>query len=118
VNFEEKLKMTKEKIPGALSLSLIGIDGIPIETIGESNLDIETLSAEITTFLRNLSLANSELKIGKLNQLALLCEEHIHLLAAITKDYYLFCILESKGYFGKARYELLKLSYQLKEELA
>ncbi len=116
MSFEEKLRETKEKIPGALSLSLIGIDGIPIESIGKSNLDIETLSAELTTFIRNLNIANSELKIGKLNQLALLCEEHIHLLSAITKDYYLFCILERKGYFGKARYELLKLSYQLKEE--
>lgn len=117
MDFQERLKETLNKIPGALALSLIGIDGIPIETVGESELDIETLSAELTTFIRNLSITNSELKIGKLNQLALLCEEYIHLLSSITKDYYLFCILSKNGYFGKARYELFKLSKILKEEL-
>lgn len=116
MNFQEKLKNTFNKIPGALSLSLIGIDGIPIESTGEGAIDVETLSAELTTFIRNLNITNSELKIGKLSQLALVCDEFTHLLSAITKEYYLFCILENKGYFGKARYELLKLSYDLKEE--
>lgn len=117
MNFQERLKSTLEKIPGALSLSLIGIDGIPIESVGGSEIDVETLSAELTTFIRNLSVTNSELKIGKLYQLALVCEGFTHLLFAITKDYYLFCILKERSYFGKARYELFKLSVNLKEEL-
>lgn len=118
MNFQERLKETLERIPGAQSLSLIGIDGIPIESVGQSELDVETLSAELTTFIRNLSVTNSELKIGKLYQLALVCEDFTHLLFAITKDYYLFCILQERCYFGKARYELFKLSIKLKEELS
>ncbi len=116
MNFQEKLKNTLQKIPGCLSLSLIGIDGIPIETAGNGGLDIETLSAELTTFIRNLSVTNSELKIGKLQQLALICEDHTHILASITKEYYLFCVLQKRSYFGKARYELYKLSLEMKEE--
>lgn len=116
MNFQERLKNALDKIPGGLSLSLIGIDGIPIESTGSKDLDIETLSAELTTFIRNLNITNSELKIGKLYQLALVCDEYTHLLSAITKEYYLFLILEKRGYFGKARYELFKLSHQLKEE--
>lgn len=118
MNFHDSLAKTLDSVPGALALSLIGDDGIGIESVArEDRVDMDNLSAELTTFIRNLSAAHADLKLGRLQQVALLSPEYVSILSSVTPEYYLLCVMERKGLFGKARYELRKLSWRLQGEL-
>ena len=119
MNFHESLEQTLNAVPGALALSLIGYDGIGIESVvqGEERVDMDNLSAELTTFIRGLSTAHADLKLGRLQQVALLSPEYASILSSVTADYFLLCVMERSGYFGKARYEMKKLAWRLEGEL-
>ena len=120
MNFHESLEQTLNAVPGALALSLIGYDGIGIESVaqkGEERVDMDNLSAELTTFIRGLSTAHADLKLGRHQQVALLSPEYASILSSVTAEYFLLCVMERKGYFGKARYELKKLAWRLEGEL-
>jgi predicted regulator of Ras-like GTPase activity (Roadblock/LC7/MglB family) len=117
MNFQENLARTVQSIPGALALSLIGMDGIRIESVVHTDaIDMDNLSAELTTFIRNLTMANADLRLGKLQQMALLSQAYTSIVSSVTDEYYLLCVLERQEYFGKARYELKKLALRLGEE--
>ena len=49
--------------------------------------------------------------------MALLSPEYASILSSVTTDYFLLCVMERSGYFGKARYELKKLAWRLEGEL-
>lgn len=118
MNFNDSLTKTLNAVPGALALSLVGYDGIGIESVvRESRVDMDNLSAELTTFIRNLSTAHADLKLGQLQQVALLSPEYVSILSAVTGEYYLLCVMERSGLFGKARYEMKKLAWRLEGEL-
>jgi predicted regulator of Ras-like GTPase activity (Roadblock/LC7/MglB family) len=118
MNFRESLEQTLSAVPGALALSLVGDDGIGIESaVRESPVDLDNLSAELTTFIRGLSTAHADLKLGRLQQVALMSPEYVSILASVTPEYYLLCVMERRGFFGKARYELKKLAWRLEGEL-
>ncbi len=118
MNFHESLEKTLSAVPGALALSLVGYDGIGIESVArETRVDMDNLSAELTTFIRGLSTAHADLKLGRLQQVALLSPEYASILSSVTEEYFLLCVMERSGLFGKARYELKKLAWQLEGDL-
>jgi len=118
MNFHESLEQTFNAVPGALALSLVGYDGIGIEIVErEKRVDMDNLSAELTTFIRGLSTAHADLKLGSLQQVALLSPEYVSILSSVTAEYFLLFVMQRSGYFGKARYELKKLAWRLEGDL-
>jgi len=118
MNFHDSLEQTINAVPGALALSLVGYDGIGIESvIRENRVDMDNLAAELTTFIRGISAAHADLKLGRLQQVALLSPEYASILSSVTAEYFILCVMERKGFFGKARYELKKLAWRLEGEL-
>jgi len=118
MNFQESLSRTMAGIPGAVALSLIGLDGLRVVGVATNDaVDMDNLSAELTTFIRNLNLANADLKLGRLQQIALISQDYTSIISSITEDYYLLCVMEHQDYFGEARFQLRKLALRLKKEL-
>ena len=96
---------------------LMGTDGLAIEKVVKNeSLNVELLTAEFTTILRNTSQTSAEVEAGALEEFILLTDRFIVSLKAITEEYFLMVILKQGANIGRARYELKKAKYVLEKE--
>lgn len=115
--FAERLREIHERIDDALAVSLVGRDGISVETHATVDLDIEALSAELLTQVRAISDDNRELAVGPVQQFAVTTDRYSLMLGALTEEYYLLLVLDGAGSIGRARYELRRASLAFEEDL-
>ena len=116
--FRDVLTDIHHKVEGARAISLIGLDGIAIDSIGDGEIPLETLSAEFGSFIKSIRLANTELKTGEVEQFALVTEKYVTFLSSVTQEYFILLVIEPDGNYGRARFELRKAKHALREELS
>ena len=100
-----------------IAASLIGLDGIAVETISASQVPIDALGAEFGGFVKSIRHANTELDTGEVLQFALVTERYITFLSEVTSEYYILLVLQPDGNYGRARFELSKAKHLLRDEL-
>lgn len=115
--FKNVLQGLRDRIDGALAVSLIGLDGIAVETIGRGEVPLDVLGAEFGGFVKSIRHANTELDTGEVLQFALVTEKYITFLSEVTPEYYILLVLRPDGNYGRARFELSKAKYLLRDEL-
>jgi predicted regulator of Ras-like GTPase activity (Roadblock/LC7/MglB family) len=116
--FRDVLSDLMLRIEGAIATSLIGLDGIAIETIGEGQVPLDALGAEFGSFVKSIRHANTELDTGEVLQFALVTERYITFLSEVTSEYYILLVLRPDGNYGRARFELSKAKHLLRDELS
>jgi predicted regulator of Ras-like GTPase activity (Roadblock/LC7/MglB family) len=107
----------RDRIEGAAAASLIGLDGIAVETVNDGSVPLEVLGAEFGGFIKSIGLANTELNTGEVLQFSLVTEKFITFLSQVTPDYYILLVLRPDGSYGRARHELSKAKHVLRDEL-
>lgn len=115
--FRRVLAALLQRIEGAMAVSLIGLDGIAVETINDHEVPLEILGAEFGGFIKSIRHANTELNTGDVLQFSLVTEKYITFLSEVTSDYYILLVLRPDGNYGRARHELSKAKYLLRDEL-
>lgn len=116
--FLEKLSEISRRIDGALALSLVAKDGMPVESVSsEPDLDLEVLAAELMTQVRNLSDDHRELNVGAVEHLAVTTDEMTLMVSAVAADYFLLLVLRDSANFGRARFELRRARGLLERDL-
>lgn len=115
--FRRVLAALLQRIEGAMAVSLIGLDGIAVETINDHEVPLEILGAEFGGFIKSIRHANTELNTGDVLQFSLVTEKYITFLSEVTSDYYILLVLRPNGNYGRARHELSKAKYLLRDEL-
>lgn len=115
--FREVLSGLQQRVEGAMAASLIGLDGIAVETINDHNVPLDVLGAEFGSFIKSIRHANTELNTGEVLQFSLVTEKYITFLSEVTPDYYILLVLRPDGNYGRARFELAKAKYLLRDEL-
>lgn len=115
--FKDVLTEIRRKVEGAVAASLIGLDGIAVETVGDHDVPLDMLGAEFGSFIKSIRHANTELKTGQVLQFSLVTEKYITFLSEVTPDYYILLVLRPDGNYGRARFELAKAKYLLRDEL-
>lgn len=116
--FRDVLSGVRDRVHGALAVSLIGLDGIAIETIGGGGaVPVETLGAEFGGFVKSIRHSNTELDTGEVLQFSLVTEKYITFLSEVTPEYYILLVLGPDGNYGRARHELSKAKHMLRDEL-
>jgi predicted regulator of Ras-like GTPase activity (Roadblock/LC7/MglB family) len=115
--FREVLGGLRDRVDGALAVSLIGLDGIAVETIGDGEVPLDVLGAEFGGFVKSIRHANTELDTGEVRQFALVTERYITFLSEVTPEYYILLVLRPDGNYGRARFELSKAKHALRDEL-
>lgn len=115
--FADRLQRIHERLEDALAVSLIASDGIPVETHSTTELDVETLAAELLTQVRAISSDQRELQIGPVRQFVVTTDAYSLLVGALTDDYYLLLILSDGASLGRARYELRRASLDFEDDL-
>ena len=115
--FRDVLARLQQRVDGALAASLIGLDGIAVETINDHNVPLDILGAEFGSFIKSIRHTNTELNTGEVLQFSLITEKYITFLSEVTPDYYILLVLTPDGNYGRARHELSKAKHLLRDEL-
>lgn len=115
--FRQVLSGLMDRIDGAIAISLIGLDGIAVETVGAGKVPLDVLGAEFGGFVKSLRNANTELNTGDVLQFALVTERLITFLSEVTPEYYILLVMQPDGNYGRARFELAKAKHALRDEL-
>lgn len=115
--FKDVLAGVYGRVEGAMAVSLIGLDGIAVETVNDQNVALDVLGAEFGSFIKSIRLTNTELDTGEVLQFSLVTEKYITFLSEVTPEYYILLVLRPDGNYGRARFELSKAKYLLRDEL-
>jgi len=115
--FRDVLTDLRDHIEGAVAVSLIGLDGIAVETISDGAVPLDVLGAEFGSFIKSIRHANTELNTGEVLQFSLVTEKYITFMSEVTPEYYILLVLKPEGNYGRARYELSKAKHLLRDEL-
>ena len=102
--------------PGVVAAAIADSDGIPVESWGPSQDEVEEIVAEFSTFLREVVAANRELQLGELEQVVVVGDRRVIQVTAITRDYFLMTVVERDGNAGKARFASRLAAFQLRHE--
>jgi predicted regulator of Ras-like GTPase activity (Roadblock/LC7/MglB family) len=112
--FADTLRRIAERVEGTRAVSLVGVDGIPIDTYGPGeSVSVESVAAEMGSFVKT----NRPSESGSVQQLCLVTEEGKAILSRVTEEYYLLLLLTREGNFGRGRFELRKAALALEKEL-
>jgi predicted regulator of Ras-like GTPase activity (Roadblock/LC7/MglB family) len=117
--FERALRQLLERVPQARAASLLGTDGIPVETWGsvEEGVSIEAVAAEMGRLLKAAGSAAVAGGSREVREVATVTDRSIAVLSRVTGEYYLLLLLARDGSLGRGRFELARAAAALEEEL-
>ena len=105
--FLERLNRITSKIDGAVALTLVASDGIPVESVNtDPALDLEVLAAELIAQVRTISDDHRELNVGDVRQLTVTTDRFTLMVTNVAEGYYLLLVLQDTSSYGRARFEL------------
>jgi predicted regulator of Ras-like GTPase activity (Roadblock/LC7/MglB family) len=117
--FLERLSKISARIDGALALSLVASDGIPVESVSSSpDLDLEALAAELIAQVRAIAEDHRELAAGPVQQFSVSTDRLTFLVSAVGNGYYLLLVLGDRAVYGRARFELRRARLLFEDDLA
>ncbi|MBI2212770.1 MAG: hypothetical protein HYU52_03915 [Acidobacteria bacterium] len=117
--FRGVLEELGTRVDGVLGVSLLGLDGIAIDSIRKrDDVMLDSLGAELGSFVKSVRISSADLNVGSVEQFSLVTDRYITILSAVTAEYFVLLVLDRDGNFGRARYELRKLKFRLRDELS
>ena len=116
--FKQVLEKLSKSMQGVLAVTLIGFDGIPLESLNQGEIALDAVSAEFTAFLKSIQLANTEIDTGDIQQVSVITDRYVIYLSVVTSDYLILLVMSPGANHGKARFELLKAKHALRDELS
>ncbi|HMA37949.1 MAG TPA: hypothetical protein VKY74_26100 [Chloroflexia bacterium] len=128
MDLTELLAGAVEKVPGAVAISLLGVDGVAVETInGAKALPQEgterrhrasqAWEVELADLMLSARRVARSLKWGGLRNITMETGQLTFLARMINPDYFLLLILEKDGNMGRARFELRRIGATLAQNL-
>jgi predicted regulator of Ras-like GTPase activity (Roadblock/LC7/MglB family) len=114
--FRDVLAGIRDRVEGAIAVSLISLDGIAVDAIDADHVPLDVLGAELGAFIKSIR-PNSELDTGEVLQFSLVTEKYITFLSAVTPEYFILLVLRPDGNYGRARFELARAKQLLRDEL-
>jgi predicted regulator of Ras-like GTPase activity (Roadblock/LC7/MglB family) len=120
MSFREHLQDICQGVDGALACSLMGVDGIEVDTHLASpaeGLDLRSLLVEYSDLFRSARDAAAGQQAGALAELDLHTEKLVTVARLVSQDYFLVVALTPGGNYGKARYLLRITAPKVRSEL-
>ena len=120
MSFLTHLESVVNQVDGALACSVMGFDGIAVETHQKEELaDVELQNswveyANVVTQLRN---AAELLRTGEISEVSINTERVITLMRMVTPEYFLVLAMKPDANYGKGRYVLRVTAPKVKAEL-
>ena len=119
MGFREHLQDVCRSCDGAVACTLMGVDGIEVDTHveGGGTVDVKSLLVEYSGLFRTAREAADAHEAGGLAELSIATERLVTVARLVTPEYFLAVALTPEGNFGKARYLLRVTAPRLRAEL-
>lgn len=124
MSFSEHLQNIVTQVDGAIACSVMGFDGIAVETFqaeasadAAQELELSNAWVEFANILSQLKNTAETLKTGKVAELSVNTEKVITLMRMVNPDYFLVLAMLPSGNYGKGRYVLRIKAGEVGKEL-
>ncbi len=119
MSFREHLEQICRNVDGAVACSLMGVDGIEVDThVAEGgDVDLKLLLVEYSGVLRSAKDAAEAHAAGGVAELAIATDKLLAVVRTVSPEYFMVVALTPDGNFGKARYLLRVTAPKLRSEL-
>ena len=120
MSFLPHLESVVSQVDGAVACSVMGFDGIAVETHQASDaadLELQTAWVEFANVLTQLKSAAENLKTGAVQEVTITSDKLMTLMRLISPEYFLVLALKPEGNLGKGRYALRLTVPKVKAEL-
>ena len=107
-------------VEGTLAAMVMAYDGIPIDevTVAHSDFDMQLLSVEYATVLKEIKRAVTVIKMGELEEVLITTTRTCVLVRILNDDIFAALIMDLDGNVGKGRYTLKLKSFEILQELS
>ena len=120
MSFRTHLESVVNQVDGALACSVMGFDGISVDTHQKEDvaeLELNGAWVEYANLLSQLRQAAETLKTGEVQEVSVNSERVLTLMRLITPEYFLVLALRADGNYGKGRYVLRVIAPKIRAEL-
>ncbi|HLT30904.1 MAG TPA: hypothetical protein VK013_12760 [Myxococcaceae bacterium] len=120
MSFGDHLASVVKQVDGALACSIMGFDGIAVETHqreGAEELELQATWIEYGNVVSQLKDAAQALKSGEVQEVSVNTERVITIMRLLSPEYFLVLALEATGNYGKGRYALRIAAPKVRSEL-
>ena len=117
MSFAKILKDSVEKVDGAFSAMILGIDGMPVEThTTEKIINLDSLSAESSQMMRGINSAAESLGLGNATEFSIITDLCGIIMRRINHEYYLAILIRPGGNLGKGWFVLRSIVPQIEKD--
>ena len=121
MGFREHLQEIVQGVDGAVACSLMGVDGIEVDTHLASGADVEvdvkSLLVEYSGVLRGARDAAELHSAGGISEFSVNTDKLVTVARLVSPEYFMVVALRPEGNYGKARYLLRVGAPKVKTEL-
>lgn len=109
-----------QSVDGALAAIIMAYDGIPIDEVSveQSEFDMQLLSVEYATVLKEIKRAVDVIKMGDLEEVSISTTRTCIVVRVLNDDLFVALIMSRDGNIGKGRYMLKLKSFEVLRELS
>jgi predicted regulator of Ras-like GTPase activity (Roadblock/LC7/MglB family) len=120
MGFREHLQEVVRSVDGAVACSLMGVDGIEVDTHlvdEQGGVDVRNLLVEYSSLIRLAREAAETHHGGEVTELCIQTDRILTVARLVSTEYFMVVALRPDGNFGKARYMLRVTAPRLRSEL-
>ncbi|HTP27197.1 MAG TPA: hypothetical protein VMK12_16270 [Anaeromyxobacteraceae bacterium] len=120
MSFREHLEGVCSGVDGSVACSLMGIDGIEVDTLlsgGMADLDLKSLLVEYSAVFRTAREAADLHQAGGVAELSINTDKLMTVARLVSPDYFMVVAMKPEGNYGKARYLLRMTAPKVLAEL-
>lgn len=119
MSFRDILQGMVERVEGGQGAVIMGYDGIPIDEYikEDASLDIQLLSVEYATLLKEIRRTIDVLKTGEMDEVSVTTGLSRVIVRPVNDEFFVVFVLDKEGNFGKGRYLMKRDAPKLAEEL-
>lgn len=120
MSLRDTLSSIVQSVDGGLAALIMAYDGIPIDEVSveQTEFDMQLLSVEYATVLKEIKRAVDVIKMGELEEVSIATTRTRVIIRILNDDLFSALVLRHDGNAGKGRYMLKLKSYEMNRELS
>ncbi|HIJ81495.1 MAG TPA: roadblock/LC7 domain-containing protein [Desulfuromonadales bacterium] len=120
MSLRDNLSSIVASVDGAMAAMIMAYDGIPIDEVvqPDADMDLQLLSVEYTTILKEIKRAVEVLKAGEMEEVSISTTRTRIVVRVLNSDLFAALIMKHDGNYGKGRYLLRLKGSTMAEELS
>ncbi len=120
MSLRDSLNTIVKSVDGSLAAIIMAYDGISIDeaVVDQSEFDMQLLSVEYATVLKEIKRAVDVIKMGDLEEVSIATSRTCVVIRVLNDDLFAALIMRRDGNIGKGRYMLKLKSFEVLRELS